>query len=125
MQIEYALELIDELHPLEKTPLHKVYPSLKYLCCCCVCLPQVTGAKTTDIEEPLLEKKKTETYIDKNGKEKKKKKPRQRKKPADRGYDDPLEQLGFGIVAYDEMLYKFIWLFLFFSLLMAPVIYYF
>ena len=119
------MELIDELHPLEKTPLHKVYPSLKYLCCCCVCLPTVSGAKTGDIEEPLLEKTKTETYIDKNGKEKKKKKPRQRKKPADRGYDDPLEQLGFGIVAYDEMLYKFIWLFLFFSLLMAPVIYYF
>ena len=60
------------------------------------------------------------------GKEIKKKSKRQRKQPAAReGYEDPLEQLGFGIVAYNEMLYKFIWLFAFFSLLMAPVIYFF
>ena len=38
-QVDYALELIDELHPLYGTPLHEVYPLLKYLCCCCVCVP--------------------------------------------------------------------------------------
>ena len=122
MQVNYALELIDELHPLENTPLHKVYPALKYLCCCCVCVPSISGGKTADIEEPLIEKP-HEDFVMINGKQIKKKKPRQRKKAADRKYDDPLEQLGFGIVAYNEMLRKFIWLFAFFSILMAPVIY--
>ena len=58
MQVDYALELIDELHPLENTPLHKVYPVLKHLCCCCVCVPAISGDNTEsdDIEEPLIEK---------------------------------------------------------------------
>ena len=125
MQVDYALELIDELHPLENTPLHKVYPALKYLCCCCVCVPTISGGKTADIEEPLIEQKHEEYIHLADGRTVKKKSKRQRKKPADRQYDDPLEQLGFGIVAYNEMLRKFIWLFAFFSILMAPVIYYF
>ena len=58
------------------------------------------------------------------GKEVKKRKKKERKNPAKKKGENPLEQLGFGIVAYDSMIFKFIWLFLFFSLLMAPAIYY-
>lgn len=59
------------------------------------------------------------------GKEVKKRKAKKRKNPAE-GHqsEDPLDQLGFGIVAYDEMMWKFIWLFLLFSVLMAPAIHF-
>ena len=59
------------------------------------------------------------------GKEVKKRKPKARKQSAKlpEGHD-PLEELGFGIVAYDDMMWTFIWLFLFFTLLMAPAIYF-
>ena len=85
MQIDYALELIDELHPLENTPLHKVYPVLKHLCCCFECVPTIKkeNTETEDIEEPLIEKLKGR-FVMINGKLVKKKTLRQRKKPADR-----------------------------------------
>jgi len=35
---------------------------------------------------------------------------------------DPLASLGYGIVAYVDILYSMIWAFLFFSLLMIPTI---
>jgi len=28
-QVDYALQLIDELHPIAKTPMYVVYPSLR------------------------------------------------------------------------------------------------
>ena len=28
-QVDYALQLIDELHPIAKTPMYAVYPSLR------------------------------------------------------------------------------------------------
>ena len=60
------------------------------------------------------------------GKEVKKKPKKKRKNPASKQEsEDPLDQLGFGIVAYDSMMRQFSWLFLFFSVLMAPSIYYF
>jgi len=39
--------------------------------------------------------------------------------------EDPLLQLGFGIVAYRDMLYNMIFVFSIFSLLMTPAFYYY
>ena len=60
------------------------------------------------------------------GKEVKKRKPKPRKQQinTDMPSEDPLEELGYGIVAYNEMMKTFIWLFLLFSVLMAPAIYF-
>lgn len=56
----------------------------------------------------------------------KKKKQKKRKNPAAKQKrEDPLEELGFGIVAYNEMMYKFTGLFILFSILMAPAIYFY
>merc|ERR1711920_875906 len=84
-QVDYALELIKELHPLENTPYHQIYPALKYLCCCCVCLPTLSG-REPDVpaeQEPLLddeegEKAKGDTVMI-GGREVKKKKGKKRK----------------------------------------------
>ena len=59
-----------------------------------------------------------------NGKPIKKKTPKKRKNPSNKPPEDPLEQLGFGIVAYDQMMRELMWLFTFFSILMAPAIYF-
>ena len=128
-QVDYALELISELHPLYGTPMHDVYPALKYLCCCCVCFPSISGAKKEqreDDEEPLVgESEGGKDTIMIAGKEVKKKHKKKRKNPANiQNLEDPLDQLGFGIVAYNQMMRKFTWLFLFFSILMAPAIYF-
>ena len=59
------------------------------------------------------------------GKEVKKRQKKKRKNPANiASLEDPLDQLGFGIVAYNQLMRKFTWLFLFFSILMAPAIYF-
>lgn len=59
------------------------------------------------------------------GKEVKKKSKKKRKNPANvQNSQDPLDQLGFGIVAYNQMMRTFACLFLLFSILMAPAIYY-
>jgi hypothetical protein len=87
-QVNYALDLIKELHPLNNEPFHKAYPVTKYLCCCCVCLPTLTGAESTDglpsEQEPLLadqEAQKGDTIII-GGKEVKKRKAKKRKNPS-------------------------------------------
>lgn len=36
MQINYALELIDQRHKLRSTPYRTVWPCLNFLCCCCL-----------------------------------------------------------------------------------------
>lgn len=59
-----------------------------------------------------------------NGKPIKKKTPKKRKNPSNKPPEDPLETLGFGIVAYDQMMRELTWLFIFFSILMAPAIYF-
>lgn len=35
LQINYARELIDNIHKLKSTPIEKTLPYLKYTCCCC------------------------------------------------------------------------------------------
>ena len=35
LQINYARELIDNIHKLKSTPIEKTLPYLKYCCCCC------------------------------------------------------------------------------------------
>ena len=39
--MDYALELIDEIHPIAKTPLYVVYPFLKPFRLCLGFLPQM------------------------------------------------------------------------------------
>ena len=85
--MDYALELIDELHPLYGTPLHEVYPLLKYLCCCCVCVPSLSGRSRNqhqpgdeDEEQPLVEGDGSKKIMI-GGKEVKKKSKKKRKNP--------------------------------------------
>jgi len=40
-QVQYALEMLDELHPIAKTPLYRVYPLLKPFRLILGCLPQM------------------------------------------------------------------------------------
>jgi len=74
-QVDYALELLEELHPIEHTPICVAYPAIGYLCCCLPAYPRprnkVSLGLENDPEEPLLQKKKT---LKINGKEKAKKK---------------------------------------------------
>ena len=35
LQINYAHELIDQIHKLKGTPIEKTWPFLQYMCCCC------------------------------------------------------------------------------------------
>ena len=47
--MDYALELIDEIHPIAKTPLYVAYPGLRPFRSCLGCIPQMNyperGAK--------------------------------------------------------------------------------
>ena len=69
--------------------MHEVYPMLKYLCCCCVCLPSISGRKRDepqpgqdDEEEPLITGESTRSQkIMIGGKEVKKRSKKKRKNP--------------------------------------------
>jgi len=61
----------------------------------------------------------------KSGKERKmlKKEPRKKSNIQVETEDDPINSLGFGIVAYRDLLYNLIWVFTLFSLLSIPTLY--
>ena len=132
-QVDYAFELIDEIHPIEKYPIYVAYPYLKWVTSkCCYGLPYMKpydpegGAAVADEDQEKLVpdhhhgKKNTFTV---NGKEVKKRSKKHKKQQLSKEAteSDPLAQLGFGIVAYTGMLYYMIWAFAFYSLLLVPV----
>lgn len=126
-QLAYAQELLDELHPLDDTPLCTVYPLLGVFTKCGVPECPKKRTKTDDEnhslgaenEDPLLKRKKTMTV---NGKEvsKKKKKKKKNNLSEDVFKEDPIGALGFGIVAYRDILWTLIVVFGLFTLLVWP-----
>lgn len=51
VQMEYARELLDEIHPIEDTPLCVVFPWLKCLSCCCGQFPKYRSQIRAEEEE--------------------------------------------------------------------------
>ena len=115
--MEYAHELLEELHPLEKTPFCEAFPWFGAM----VCYQKRQEAKTdeADNEAQLLnEKPKTVTI---NGKEIVKKPPKKKKNNiGEAAKANPIAQLGFGIVAYVDMLWCLIWTFTLYTVLLLP-----
>jgi hypothetical protein len=80
----------------------------------------------TTTKEPLIKASgRNATMKNKKGKQKKLMKKQLRKKSniTVDAEKDPINSLGFGIVAYRDLLYSLIWIFSAFSILMLPTIY--
>jgi len=103
-QIEFAWDLIDEFHPISKTPLHVAYPLVGWFCKCSTCCGRNeidTSANQSTLNDELLPNK-TAIVKGKNGKEivLKKKPKKKAKQMSEEEAMDPINLLGFGIVAY-------------------------
>lgn len=102
-----AKEIIKETHPLNETKLHVAFPILK------PCGPCIDKKKATESAEPLLTQK-TKCAKSKN-----------MKISEEESKQDPFLLLGFGMIAYRDLLQTFIVLFTILSLLMTPALYYY
>lgn len=137
VQIDYAYELIDEIHPIDKYPIYVAFPWLRYITSrCCYGIPflkpydpqSVSDSTVNDDEsndqQTALINRYTYTYC---GREKKKRKKKQRKNHfnKEKTKDDPLTSLGFGIVAYTGILYYMIWAFLLYTVLLLPAFFFY
>jgi len=124
-QVEYAHELLAELHPLEKTPICEAFPWLGAAVC-------YSGKKTEDDafvadNERLVDDDKKPKTVTIGGKEIVKKSPKPKKNPlGDKAkQENPLAPLGFGIVAYMDILWTLIWTFTLYSVLLLPTFIFF
>lgn len=130
-QVDYAFELIDEIHPIEKYPIYVAFPYLKYVTSrCCYGLPYMkpceeegSGAMDHDQELSLMHDHSKRKTVTCNGKEVKKRSKKHKKQQLSKETTtaNPLAQLGYGIIAYTGMMYYMIWAFAFYSLLLTPV----
>jgi len=77
-QIEYANELLEELHPLEKTPVREAFPWFGAVTC--YKKEAKVEGEGADTEALLKEKEKAKTVMI-NGKEIVKKPPKKKKNP--------------------------------------------
>ena len=119
-QVEYAHEQLEELHPLEKTPLREAFPWLGAATC-------YKRGQVDDnyVEAANADAKKT---VKINGKDIVKKQPKKKKNPIGDSavvQADPIAKLGFGIVAYVNMLWMLIWTFAIYTLLLVPTMIFF
>ena len=115
-----------EVHPLQQEPIYKAFPVLtpfKYCFrnCCEIFRTEEEQqawlkARSTAIEEPLLDPHK------KHLKHKPRPKKQQMKKAGDAADKDPIVKLGFGVVAYRDIVWSLIWTFVLFSVLCIPQI---
>ena len=127
-QVNYALEMLEELHPIAKTPLWVVYPALKPFRRALGCVPQMQfdenhiSHNTEHEMNDLLDGQDVQRSVNIGGKQVMKRTPRSERKHFNsaEAEEDPLSQLGFGIVAYVHILYTMIWTFILFSVLMIP-----
>lgn len=123
-QIEYAHELLEELHPLEETPWCEVFPWVG----AAVCYRRkdaaaVDGEYVADNEAGTTEKS---NKIMINGKEVVKKAPKKKKNPiGDAAESNPVAKLGFGIVAYLDMLWCLVWTFTLYTIFLLPTFMFF
>lgn len=125
-QIEYAHELLEELHPLEKTDVREVFPWLGAATC-------YTPKEANDVDDEF--KADTEAgaadgrpkTVNIGGKEVVKKQPKKKKNPLGDSAtkENPIAKLGFGIVAYVDMLWCLIWTFTLYTILLLPTFMFF
>lgn len=127
--MEYARELLDELHPIEDTPVCIAFPWLGCFTMCGVGeypkrRSNQDGEERHSIDaetnEPLLSKKNTVIINGKEVAKKQKKKKKNNMKNQQKLEEEPLAQLGFGIIAYVNILWTLIVVFLVFSLMLYP-----
>ena len=126
-QIAYAHELLKELHPLDDIPIRESFQWLGAV----TCHKKKSEAATDD--DFLLETydgrqtlTKPKTVII-NGKEYVKKSKKKKKNPLNEKafVARPVAQLGFGIVAYLDMLFCLIWSFVIYSAFLFPTFVFF
>lgn len=126
-QVEYAHELLEELHPLEKTPVCEVFPWLG----AAVCYRRKDDAAVNDEfvadNERLVDGEKKGKTVTIGGKEVVKKAPKKKKDPlGDKAKrENPLAPLGFGIVAYMDILWTLIWTFTLYTIMLLPTFMFF
>ena len=103
-----------------------VYPGLRPFRLCLGCLPQMQyEERRPDGEQEmsdLLAGHDAQNTVTINGRQviKKKKAKVEKHMSAKAGEEEPLSQLGFGIVAYVNMLYRMTWIFILFTLMLVP-----
>lgn len=127
--------MLEELHPIEDTPICAAFPWLGVFTSCGV--PNVPKRRSeieaeaenhaldSENNAPLLKKK---TTIIINGKEVEKKKRKKKKNNIanqKKLEERPIASLGFGIVAYMDILWTLIISFFFFSILLLPTMSYY
>jgi len=104
--------MIKDSHELVDTPIYKVFPILKPVA---RIMGKNVDAKTGSESEHLLHDNET-------GKKKDKKKKKQAKKEEEGQDPDPLNYLGFGMVAYRDLMFTMFALFAVLTVIMIPVI---
>lgn len=106
------------MHPLEKTPVREAFPWLGAATCYKKQDPAM-ASQVSDNEAPLTGHKDT-IFI--NGKEIKKRTPKKKKNPlGDKAHEaNPIAKLGFGIVAYINLLWCLVLTFLIYSIMLYP-----
>jgi hypothetical protein len=117
-----ARGIIKENHPLNGTPLYQVYPALNP---CKSCISKVGGGG--DGNEPLLV---DDSVVPLNGTPKNKKivapvtANKKKVAPVNDGEEkeDPFAILGFGMVAYKNLIFTFFLFFLVVSVIMTPAL---
>lgn len=122
--------MIAENHPLADTKITKAYPLTKYLMPCLLCCDNdKVEDNSASIVQPLInEADRRRTITTKGGKVKSLNKPKRARKnnvPKTKIDKDPINRLGYGIVAYRDLLYTMIWMFLILTLLAFPSLYFF
>lgn len=118
---------------MAKTPLNKVFPIFSYLCCWSFCQKDTTKQKDSGkkIREHLLDKtkkkkKRKKIKVTVNGKNKRQVLQLNPNKKFTRRPDmanDPLNELGYGIIAYRDTLFTMICGFTIISILALPIMY--
>ena len=119
------MELMEEIHPIAKTPLYVVYPYLRPLKNALQCLPWMQYEELHNSEHEmndLLDGNAERTVTINGRKVLKKHASKQKQHKNDKAAENPLSTLGYGIVAYVDILYTMIWVFVLFSLLMFPTL---
>lgn len=124
-QVEYAHELLEELHPLEKTPYGEAFPWYgKATCYRKKEDSAAAGNFVADTEAVGADGKSKTVTI--NGKEIVKRAPKKKKSIGTKAEQaDPIAKLGFGIVAYVDMLWTLIYTFLLYTILLLPTMMFF
>ena len=104
--------------------MYDCYPALRPFKACLKCLPYFGDPDEAQDQEldDLLRGEQVKKTVKINGRNVAKRNNLTQRKVNIKGGNDPLAQLGFGIVAYIDILYSFACLFVFFSLLLTPTI---